>query len=173
MARWMGGPSPHRYAPRRGELGRYLRSAQAHASWHRSPRGPSTPTPKLQLNPACRCPPLPNSSARPLDSLKGSLLTPQPRLLPQILSPATLSHANAPRGIIASRGGRSWHTPPSHRLPPQPEQRTGSPAAVRSPQHALGGTESPDDRGDDLNLMYDPILNCYYDPKTNKYYQLA
>jgi len=37
----------------------------------------------------------------------------------------------------------------------------------------LGGTESPDDRGDDLNLMYDPILNCYYDPKTNKYYQLA
>ena len=28
-------------------------------------------------------------------------------------------------------------------------------------------------REDDLDLMYDPILNCYYDPKTNKYYELA
>jgi hypothetical protein len=69
--------------------------------------------------------------------------------------------------------GRSRHAPPSHRLPPQPGQRTDSPAAERSPQHALGETESTDDRGDDLNLMYDPVLNCYYDPKTNKYYQLA
>ena len=29
----------------------------------------------------------------------------------------------------------------------------------------LGGSE-------DLDLMYDPMLNCYYDPKTNKYYEL-
>ena len=29
------------------------------------------------------------------------------------------------------------------------------------------------DEPEDLDLMYDPILNCYYDPKTNKYYELA
>ena len=26
---------------------------------------------------------------------------------------------------------------------------------------------------EDLDLMYDPMLNCYYDPKTNKYYELG
>ena len=25
---------------------------------------------------------------------------------------------------------------------------------------------------EELDLMYDPILNFYYDPKTNKYYEL-
>jgi hypothetical protein len=25
---------------------------------------------------------------------------------------------------------------------------------------------------EELELMYDPILNCYYDPLTNKYYEL-
>mmetsp|Transcript_10007 Transcript_10007/g.22960 ORF Transcript_10007/g.22960 Transcript_10007/m.22960 type:complete len:771 (-) Transcript_10007:74-2386(-) len=29
-----------------------------------------------------------------------------------------------------------------------------------------------DDEDEDLELMYDPILNCYYDPRTNKYYEL-
>jgi len=24
----------------------------------------------------------------------------------------------------------------------------------------------------DLDLLFDPILNCYYCPKTNKYYQM-
>ena len=24
----------------------------------------------------------------------------------------------------------------------------------------------------ELDLMYDPILNCYFDPKTNLYYEL-
>ena len=28
-------------------------------------------------------------------------------------------------------------------------------------------------KNEDLDLMYDPMLNCYYDPKTNKYYELA
>ncbi len=35
---------------------------------------------------------------------------------------------------------------------------------------------SEDDRGDDdepdLDLIYDPVLNCYFDPRTNKYYEL-
>eukprot|EP00965_Chrysotila_dentata_P218898 6190833-Pleurochrysis_carterae.AAC.4 len=30
-----------------------------------------------------------------------------------------------------------------------------------------------DEEDQDLDLMYDPILNCYYEPKTNKYYELA
>ena len=42
---------------------------------------------------------------------------------------------------------------------------------------ADGGEPAPDDSlevsNDDLDLLYDPILNCYYDPKTNKYYELA
>ena len=35
------------------------------------------------------------------------------------------------------------------------------------------GREGDDAGGDEIDLMYDPILNCYYDPKTNKYYELA
>lgn len=36
-------------------------------------------------------------------------------------------------------------------------------------------TEAADEAGqarEELDLMYDPMLNCYYDPKTNKYYEL-
>ena len=29
------------------------------------------------------------------------------------------------------------------------------------------------DEGEELELMYDPQLNCYYDPVTYKYYELA
>ena len=25
----------------------------------------------------------------------------------------------------------------------------------------------------ELDLLYDPVLNCYYDPKSRKYYELA
>jgi hypothetical protein len=35
------------------------------------------------------------------------------------------------------------------------------------------GRESAEGKHEDLDLMYDPMLNCYYDPKTNKYYELA
>lgn len=27
--------------------------------------------------------------------------------------------------------------------------------------------------GEELELMYDPQLNCFYDPNTGKYYELA
>eukprot|EP00795_Rhopilema_esculentum_P011392 gene11392-21590_t len=33
-------------------------------------------------------------------------------------------------------------------------------------------TKSQDMEGE-LDLLYDPVLNCYYDPKTHKYYELA
>jgi len=26
---------------------------------------------------------------------------------------------------------------------------------------------------EELDLLYDPCLNCYFDPKTHKYYELA
>ena len=31
----------------------------------------------------------------------------------------------------------------------------------------------PDDEREELDLLYDGILNCYYAPRTNKYYELA
>jgi hypothetical protein len=33
-------------------------------------------------------------------------------------------------------------------------------------------TDNAADQREELDLMYDPMLNCYYDPKTNKYYEL-
>ena len=37
-------------------------------------------------------------------------------------------------------------------------------------------TEEADSRWrqeeEDLELIYDPILNCYWDPQNNKYYEL-
>ena len=29
------------------------------------------------------------------------------------------------------------------------------------------------DGEEELDLLYDQVLNCYYDPKTNKYYELC
>ncbi|KAJ1475394.1 hypothetical protein T484DRAFT_1828599 [Baffinella frigidus] len=30
----------------------------------------------------------------------------------------------------------------------------------------------PGEETEDLELIYDPILNCYFDPTNNKYYEL-
>ena len=43
--------------------------------------------------------------------------------------------------------------------------------ALASPP-TIGGMGEDDDDNEDLELMYDPVLNCYFDPKTNKYYEL-
>jgi hypothetical protein len=32
--------------------------------------------------------------------------------------------------------------------------------------------DSSDSAGADVDLMYNPQMNCYYDPKTGKYYAL-
>ncbi|XP_033105568.1 uncharacterized protein C3orf67 homolog [Anneissia japonica] len=35
------------------------------------------------------------------------------------------------------------------------------------------GEKGLDDSDEELDLLYDPCLNCYFDPKTHKYYELA
>ena len=43
-------------------------------------------------------------------------------------------------------------------------------------QEAIGQVDEPDNphnpKADELELMYDPQLNCFYDPVTCKYYEL-
>ncbi len=34
-----------------------------------------------------------------------------------------------------------------------------------------GGSMETDDE-EELDLLFDPVLNCYFDPKTCKYYEL-
>jgi hypothetical protein len=34
-------------------------------------------------------------------------------------------------------------------------------------------TGSETDSEEELEVLYDHVLNCYYDPKTHKYYELA
>jgi len=34
------------------------------------------------------------------------------------------------------------------------------------------GMRDNGDEEEDLELIYDPILNCYWDPQNNKYYEL-
>lgn len=39
---------------------------------------------------------------------------------------------------------------------------------------STGGVTGPDVSGEEeLDLLYDPCLNCYFDPVTGKYYELA
>lgn len=40
-----------------------------------------------------------------------------------------------------------------------------------SDQSGGGGGNSDYDE-EELDLLYDPVLNCYYDPQTHKYYEL-
>ena len=39
---------------------------------------------------------------------------------------------------------------------------------IMSPNTLMLGVDE-----DELELRYDPLLNCYFDPATNKYYELA
>ena len=82
-----------------------------------------------------------------------------------------LSHVSPPRPINAARLKNS------DCLARQPAARAAQ--VVERPQMGCGGTESFGKSGDisrdlreELDLMYDPMLNCYYDPGTNKYYEL-
>jgi len=40
-------------------------------------------------------------------------------------------------------------------------------------QLELRGPRRVGEEREELDLLYDGILNCYYDPRTNKYYELA
>ena len=78
----------------------------------------------------------------------------------------TRTHASAPRALIINRRGSSNR---DHRSP-----RTSATADEEGhDEDDHGEARRESGREDDLDLMYDPILNCYYDPKTNKYYELA
>lgn len=84
--------------------------------------------------------------------------------------------------------GRRLPTPPL--VPPRKSRLAAPPPRAdteqdTSRQGADGSGESeagprgdasaanPQEGGDDLDLMYDPVLNRYYDPRTNKYYERA
>jgi len=84
-----------------------------------------------------------------------------------------LSHASPPRAILASRGGNQRKRPPQPQPSPTPARPADASDRGAAPHDAAGGGAPEDERGDDLDLMYDPMFNCYYDPKTNKYYELA
>ena len=121
----------------------------------------------------------------------GRLYTPPviPGGLGLSMSGLSLSHASPPHALIASRkgkagGGGNDSVRASHNgaaaaaaassEPPAEEQpANGEEQAVAGGEE--GGAAGVDGQGgsEDLDLMYDPMLNCYYDPKTNKYYELA
>ena len=91
------------------------------------------------------------------------VIPPGMRMPPAVGTAQSWSHASPPRALIVSEKRRSKSGAATH---PREEQ-----------QHAAdGGEPAPDDSlevsNDDLDLLYDPILNCYYDPRTNKYYEL-
>ena len=49
-----------------------------------------------------------------------------------------------------------------------------SPIGTLTDQSDLGVLGAwPDEGTDELELMYDPQLNCFYDPQTCKYYELV
>lgn len=51
-----------------------------------------------------------------------------------------------------------------------------SPALLDTGQEVIEETDTAGDhstKADELELMYDPQLNCFYDPVTCKYYELV
>ena len=48
-----------------------------------------------------------------------------------------------------------------------------APSQESAERPAEGTGPGGDDEREELDLLYDGILNCYYDPRTNKYYELA
>ena len=71
------------------------------------------------------------------------------------------SHASPPHALLASRKGKAGAA------------GGGDDDGADDGEGGGGGGRGEAKGSDDLDLMYDPTLNCYYDPKTNKYYELA
>ncbi|XP_062522796.1 protein CFAP20DC-like [Corticium candelabrum] len=63
--------------------------------------------------------------------------------------------------------------------PPIPLQQPSDEHQLEDDQPEANGNTSESDNADntdseeELEVLYDPCLNCYYDPKTHKYYELA
>lgn len=95
------------------------------------------------------------------------------------MSGLSLSHASPPHALIASRKGSKAGGSTATEQPAGGGDEAGGAGAGASWQGGGdgGGTEQVRPAGaggsEDLDLMYDPMLNCYYDPRTNKYYELA
>ena len=83
----------------------------------------------------------------------------------------TRTHASAPRALIINRRGSSNRDHRSPRTSATADAEGHDEEGHDEDDHGEARRESG--REEDLDLMYDPILNCYYDPKTNKYYELA
>ena len=113
------------------------------------------------------------------------------------MSGLSLFHASSPHAINVSRKAKGTSagagaSPLGASVRPVADPSEGGPAgaaAAWEDDQAAGNSDGDGDRGDrdderaaqakavgaseDLDLMYDPMLNCYYDPKTNKYYELC
>ena len=85
------------------------------------------------------------------------------------MSGLSLSHASPPHALIASRKGGKGGGMHPHGT----EAANGAAAGEDGTAAGEGGADGNGGSGEDLDLMYDPMLNCYYDPRTNKYYELA
>jgi hypothetical protein len=79
---------------------------------------------------------------------------------PPLVPPSNLRTAAA---ASAAEGGWGHNNPEA-----QPDPEGGG---VMSQQGGGQGAQGGGS-GEEIDLLYDPILSCYYDPKTNKYYEL-
>merc|ERR1712216_20441 len=88
----------------------------------------------------------------------------------------SMSYASPPHAVLPTRRSRSGSMP----LPGGPCASAAPPHISHVDESALGWSHDPtaeaemarEDGREELDLMYDPMLNCYYDPRTNKYYEL-
>ena len=94
------------------------------------------------------------------------VIPPGMRMPPDLGMAQSWSHASPPRALIVSEKRRKSSTATQ----PRDQQPTADGSDPAPPGEAEDSLEVSND---DLDLLYDPILNCYYDPKTNKYYELA
>jgi len=105
---------------------------------------------------------------------KGSLSTSSQSLRERLYTPPVIPPGMSMSGMSMSGMSMSYASPP-HAVLPTRKSKTGSvsQAGAGETQRAEAPTvEDVDDHREELDLMYDPMLNCYYDPKTNKYYEL-
>ncbi|XP_078677312.1 protein CFAP20DC-like isoform X2 [Branchiostoma floridae x Branchiostoma belcheri] len=68
----------------------------------------------------------------------------------------------------------SEHKPLEHKdLSPRKQSGTNQDISPGSGPSSLVSAESDQQLEEELDLLYDPCLNCYFDPKSCKYYELA
>ncbi|XP_071960395.1 protein CFAP20DC-like [Antedon mediterranea] len=85
------------------------------------------------------------------------------------------AHRGLDNNPLMQSNPREWSKMFSPPIIPVSERGREELAAVHlSPNKDIPtGEKGKDDSDDELDLLYDPCLNCYFDPKTHKYYELA